>query len=168
MINSELFINLQELINGELQFQQSIDHRIIKSVIRAILNTVPQRQLEHHFESYVKSSLKDDKPTIEVSILTEDNFVFDYTFNLIERSICFVRINPDTSIVLQEFHNLDEEVPNEDKEIPAYRADLRIHSQGEGYLQYSAEGNKRTVDKLISYGHKCFLSLDRSLPINDS
>ena len=164
MADNALRDKIDNLIATELSSQKPVDRKLIDSAIDTILGIVPKRNLEAPYRTFIKSGIQDEKDELEIALLTRDLWLYDLTSTLEERSTIATRIGPSTYIQLMKYHTLESEQAAQGNDEPPYRATLTIYGPTEGSLIYTAEGNRRLVEKLISFSEVCMQLATRSRP----
>ena len=144
--------------------RQLMEKRVMNNAIKTLEEITLLHHLNAGYESFGRIYIKDSKPTMEVSILLPQSFgIIDLTFDKERQTTYYYPINNSTNINLTVFYPTGELNTNDNVEFDGdlpYRAQLEI-TNGMVSLTYSAEGDRKTVNSLVSYGHKCIAFLQR-------
>lgn len=139
-----------------LLHSRTIPQWTLKTTINSILSIIPEEIIEKGFESFSRSYIKEDKPIIEIALLTKDNIIHDFT-NTPEKFItCAMKLTSTIMISIYTYYSSEVQTQLNDEDKP-YRADLEI-ADGAKSLSYTAEGDRRGVNSLIKFGQDCLLA----------
>lgn len=144
--------------------RQLIEKRVIANAVDTLSRIISLDIVDTDHERFGRIYLKDGKPTLEVSILLVKNLMLiDLTFDKDQQVTSTFFLSRSTGINLKTFSSAEasnEDLDAFDKENISYRTELDIDVSGAGIqFSYSAEGDRKTVNALITYGYKCISAL---------
>lgn len=123
-------------------------------VIDTIASTISEQTINAGFDHFLRLYDKDGEPALELSLLTKDRIIHDFTFSGREHHVIYMPLHRATCVHLQIFYPESGDHLSQEP----YRAELRI-TTGVAGVRYSVEGQRRLVESLVSYGQKCLRAL---------
>jgi len=147
----------EEIESLLLSFSKTVSSQMIRSTLDMISATISKKTIEESFEIFARTHVENDKPTLEVALLTRNNVIHDFTNTFDEYQTTYWKLSSATQVILKTYNM------SETQEVRAgkpYRAELEI-SDGVKFLTYAAEGDRRVVNSLIKFGQACLRAISK-------
>ncbi|MEN6480486.1 MAG: hypothetical protein ABFD20_12745 [Anaerolineales bacterium] len=141
----------QEL--GQLRDRQNLT----RTIMEMLTSVVSDEMLHEDFEYYVRAYVKDDQAALELSILTRDLIIHDFTF---EQNSMEISLNPLSLVSQIRLRAFYSDTAEDDLTVP-YRVELAIGGVN-GIITYTVEGQREAAKKLMEYGQKCTYALHQA------
>jgi hypothetical protein len=139
------------------------EQRLKQSVRKSIRELLTPEMVEKGIDSFVRTTTVKQNPKFEVLLLTQDNQLFELVFTIEQREIHMGNLHFASEIRSRVYYPAQQEEVFED-EAP-YRADLHI-SAGSFFIQYSAEGDRKSVNSLRNFTEACISAVRRDIQRN--
>jgi hypothetical protein len=153
-LNRNILLSISRLGRNQTSF-----YRLITSVLNQISIEDYSRGIYH----YSRVKMKTENPSLEISVLTPSNLIYDFTYENGNLSTTAFNLSKATEITLDTKYfdaanndnNLEEYMRSDFSFDQPYRAELRFWTGDSINLIYEVEGDRRLVQSLIDYGKKC-------------
>lgn len=141
---------IQDLLSG------LTDQTMVKDIEVSLERLIPKNT--EILSSFARTYFEEDKLTFEISLLSNNYFIYDLTFDTKERRTSVLKLTSTMMVILTRFFSdgTEENLPKNSEE--PYRLELSI-DPGLNGLHYTVEGQTKNIYSLLDYYYQIIQAL---------